>query len=417
MQKDTEHILVIGFVWPEPTSSAAGKRMLQLISLFQKEGWKVTFASSAAKTKQTAALGDIGVDQVSIKINNSSFDDFLKELNPSVVLFDRFVIEEQFGWRVAEHCPDALRILDTEDLHFLRRVRQQCINKSQELTEKDLLSSKDAKREIASIYRSDLSLIISETEMDLLKNTFGVQPELLEYIPFLVDSIADNQKQTLPDYEERKHFMTIGNFQHDPNMDAIRYLKKEVWPLIRNKLPEAQLHIYGAYPSQEAKQMHKPEEGFLVKGRAENAREVVAEGKVLLAPLRFGAGLKGKLIEAMQCGTPTVTTDVGAEGLSSDTLEWGGKVANNPKAFAKAAHKLFCDKKSWYNAQKRGFEILNTKFREPDFGKELIFKINQLLEHREEHRTQNFTGQMLMHHTAASSKFMARWIEAKNKNR
>lgn len=416
MNKDTEHVLIIGFVWPEPKSSAAGRRMLQLISLFQNEGWKVTFASPAAKTGQMANLDKLGIGQVSIEMNDSSFDEFVKELSPSVVLFDRFVVEEQFGWRVAEQCPDALRILDTEDLHFLRRTRKKAANKNRACTKEDLLSSTDAKREIASIYRSDLSLMISEAEMNLLQNTFGIGTELLKYVPFLLDLISETEKRALPDFSDRDNFVTIGNFRHDPNMDAVRYLKRDIWPLIRNELPNAQLHIYGAYVSQEAEQMHKPEEGFFVKGRAEDAKQVVANAKVLLAPLRFGAGLKGKLVEAMQCGTPSVTTGMGAEGMTKDTKQWGGVIADDPNVFAAGAQKLYQDERAWYEAHQRGFDILNTRFAEPDFGRQLINRIKELLASHEDHRIHNFTGQMLMHHTAASSKFMGRWIEVKNKN-
>ncbi|WP_176466327.1 glycosyltransferase [Aliifodinibius salipaludis] len=416
MKADQQHVLIIGFVWPEPNSSAAGKRMLELIHLFKDQGWEVTFASSAAETEHMSDLEDIGVDQVSIKMNSSTFDQFVRELNPSTVLFDRFVIEEQFGWRVAEQCPDALQILDTEDLHFLRRARKKAHKENQPCTNKDLLSSKDAKREIASIFRSDLSLIISEAEMDLLQNVFDVDRSLLQYVPFLLDPMTENEKNGLPDFSDRKDFVTIGNFRHSPNMDAVRYLKKKIWPLIRKELPDACLHIYGSYITQEAEQMHNPEEGFLVKGRAEDAKQVVASAKVLLAPLRFGAGLKGKLVEAMQCGTPSVTTSMGAEGMVGDTDNRAGTIADHPEEFAAAARNLYSDEKAWHEAQENGFSILKDKFVEPDFDQQLIEEINKLQKNLQEHRTQNFIGQMLRHHTAESTKYMGRWIEAKNQN-
>ena len=153
-------LLVIGFVYPEPNSSAAGSRMLQLIAAFQAQNYNVVFATSCKKSDNAFDLESIGVSVVQIKLNQSSFDVFIKELNPTAVLFDRFMSEEQFGWRVAEHCPNALRILDTEDLHFLRKARQKALNTNQPL-ENVLFSNDSTKREIASIYRSDVSLIIS----------------------------------------------------------------------------------------------------------------------------------------------------------------------------------------------------------------------------------------------------------------
>jgi len=115
-----QNILVIGFVWPEPNSSAAGTRMEQLLILFKQWGWKVTFATPAMESDFMIDLAAIGVEKKAIKLNCTSFDVFVQELNPTMVFFDRFLMEEQFGWRVAEFCPNALRILDTIDLHCLR---------------------------------------------------------------------------------------------------------------------------------------------------------------------------------------------------------------------------------------------------------------------------------------------------------
>ncbi|MCG8753208.1 glycosyltransferase, partial [Tenacibaculum finnmarkense] len=160
-----KQLLIIGYVWVEPNSSAAGSRMLQLIELFKKNNYKITFASPAQKGEKAFNLSEIGVNEASIALNSASFDGFIEELNPEIVLFDRFMMEEQFGWRVAENCPDAIRILDTEDLHFLRKTRHQQLKKGQNFSTDALLKSVDAKREIASILRCDLSLIISTYEM------------------------------------------------------------------------------------------------------------------------------------------------------------------------------------------------------------------------------------------------------------
>jgi len=118
-------LLIIGFVWPEPSSSAAGSRMMQLIDLFLKRNFEVIYASPAKFSEHAEDLKQLGVVQKQIEVNNSNFDTFIKEEEPTHILFDRFMMEEQFGWRVAEHCPQAIRILDTEDLHFLRKARQQ----------------------------------------------------------------------------------------------------------------------------------------------------------------------------------------------------------------------------------------------------------------------------------------------------
>ena len=122
----------------------------------------------------------LGVIAKTIELNSSSFDDFVKVLNPNIVLFDRFMVEEQFGWRVSENCPNALKMLDTEDLHCLRQARQLAIKEKREFASEDLFSDV-AKREIASILRCDLSLMVSEFEMELLQKQFKVSKDLLYY--------------------------------------------------------------------------------------------------------------------------------------------------------------------------------------------------------------------------------------------
>lgn len=407
-------VLIIGFVWPEPQSSAAGSRMMQLVALFQSQGWEITFASASAESEHSADLESLGVETVSIEVNSSTFDDLIKDLQPDVVMFDRFVVEEQFGWRVAENCPDAVRVLDTEDLHCLRRARKQAHKENKEFTKQDLLSPDDAKREIASIYRSDLSLIISEVEMELLQEVFSVDKNLLQYVPYLLERIDENKREDWLPFKSRKHFMTIGNFQHDPNMDAVEFLRDEIWPRIRKQLPQVEIHIYGSYVNSRAEQMHNPENGFFIEGRAESAEEVIGSARVCLAPLRFGAGLKGKLVEAMNCGTPSVTTDIGAEGINGE-LPWSGEIANNPDDFAAAAVKLYTDKSRWMEAQGNGIRIINERFAKKRIGYRIIDRIKELVMDLENHRRSNFTGQMLMHHTAASTKYMSHWIEEKNK--
>ncbi len=160
--------------------------MVQLISIFKKQGFDVTFASPAMDSDYMIDLKSLGVSKKSITLNCSSFDSFVKELNPTIVLFDRFMMEEQFGWRVAENCPDALRMLDTEDLHCLRKARQLAFKENRSFQRSDLFSDV-SKREVASILRCDLSLIISEVEMELLQSVFKVDEELLYYLPFLLE--------------------------------------------------------------------------------------------------------------------------------------------------------------------------------------------------------------------------------------
>ncbi|MGH2667229.1 glycosyltransferase family 4 protein [Flavobacterium sp.] len=409
MKKNT--LLIIGLVWPEPESSAAGARMLQLIELFQKQGYYIVFASAAQESDFSSDLEQLGVTCQRIELNSGSFDLVVKELNPEIVLFDRYITEEQFGWRVYENCPNSLRILDTEDLHCLRLARQNAVKGNIDFQLSDLLLEPTAKREIASILRCDLSLIISEFEITVLTAIFKIEASLLHYLPLFYDRIEENE---LPGFEEREGFVFIGNFLHEPNWDAVKQLKTKIWPIIKKYLPEASMHIYGAYPPQKALEQHSLKEKFLVHGRAQKSEEVIRNAKVLLAPLRFGAGLKGKLLEAMQFGTPSVTTTIGSEGIR-EAADWNGFVTDDFEEFAMKSVLLYQDEILWNQSRKKGFTTLKNRFDAHLFSDVLNYKISFVLSDLEAHRKQNFIGTLLWHHSVLSTKYMSRWIEEKNK--
>jgi glycosyltransferase involved in cell wall biosynthesis len=409
---DNKTLLVIALVWPEPASTAAGVRMLQLLDVFQKQGYSITIASAASKSEFSFDFHSLGYKMEDIKMNDSSFDVFVKDLNPSVVLFDRFLTEEQFGWRVAEHCPDAIRILDTEDLHSLRHVREHCFKKGIGFTTDAWLKDDKTTREIASIYRCDLSLIISSFEFDLLTEVIKIDKSLLLLLPFMVKEIT--QETNWKAFEDRNGFIFIGGGKHSPNIDAIKVLKTTIWHLIHVQLPEAKLNIYGAYLPQQVLEMHNPKEGFIVKGRAEDADEVMKSAKVCLAPLRFGAGIKGKLLSAMQNGTPSVTTTVGAEGMHG-ILDWNGSIENDHTAFVEAAVRLYTVEDTWSEAQEQGRTLINTLYTKTSLAHILEQKLEHLQKELTKHRTQNFIGNLLQHQTMNATKFMGKWIEEKNR--
>lgn len=405
-------LLVIGFVWPEPTSSAAGSRIQQLVKFFLSQHYQITFVSTAQKTEHSVFLPDVSYRE--ILMNDSSFDDLILALQPDAVLFDRFMTEEQFGWRISELCPNALKILDTEDLHLLRRARQKAVKENRNLQETDLFSI-DAMREISSILRCDLSLIISEYEMELLEKQFQIKAAYLYYLPLVfsksdLDHIKNNKA-----FEERKNLIFIGNFLHEPNWDAVLQLKK-IWNEIKSRLPIAEIEIYGAYTPEKAKQLHNPKEGFHIKGRAESALKVIGNARLLVAPIRFGAGLKGKILEAMLVGTPVVTTEIGGEGISGD-LAFPGEVHESEYEFINATEKLYKDERLWKKKQENAYKILQQRFQNSLFETEFQQKLEAIKSKLEIHRKQNFYGSMLQHHTRKSTKYMSLWIEAKNKNK
>ncbi|MCF8989149.1 glycosyltransferase, partial [Pseudomonas carnis] len=346
---------------------------------------------------------------------------------PDIVLFDRFMMEEQFGWRVEQCCPDALRVLETSDLQSLRDARHQRLKEQvkakpdsddfsalfapaledefQRMADTDL-----AKREIAAIYRCDISLMISDVEIRLLTEQFKVPAALLHWCPLMLQPPTD----AFAPFEDRAHFISIGNFRHAPNWDAVLWMKHRLWPLIRQQLPGAQLHIYGAYTPPKATALHNQAQGFHVMNWAEEALQVMTAARICLAPLRFGAGIKGKLVDAMLCGTPSVTTPIGAEAMGDDQ-PWPGVIAQDAPALAAAAVALYQDRERWTRAQEHGRQLLARRYDQDIHRPALVECLERCRRDLAAHRRDNFTGSMLRHHAHKSTQYMSQWIEAKNR--
>jgi glycosyltransferase involved in cell wall biosynthesis len=407
-----QKVLFIGVNWPEPTT-AAGTRIMQLIKVFLEYGYQITFGSTASESEFSIDLQALNVAKAQIELNSSTFDVFITELQPDVVVFDRFISEEQFGWRAAEQVPNALRVLDTEDLHSLRTIRQELFKKNIPFSISIWLQSDVAKREIASIYRCDLSLIISSFEMKFLQDEAKITAALLLHLPFMVKAIPDEEIAQLPCFRNRKDFICIGNGKHAPNVDAVLWLKTTIWPLIKESLPESKVSIYGSYLSQQVLQMHKPSEGFYVQGFTDNLEETFTHARLNLAPLRFGAGIKGKLLDSMRFGTPSITTPIGVEGMA-DNLPWNGAVAENEADFAAKAVALYTDESKWKQAQQNGFEVLKANYDAVSLANQLMETLGKLQKNLQSHRLKNIVGSLLLHQTMKSTKYMAKWIEAKN---
>lgn len=424
-------ILIIGYVWPEPKSSAAGSRMMQLIEQFQQQNFQIHFASAANTGERQVDLSEMGITPHDIEINNDDFDTLLVQLNPSLVVFDRYMIEEQFGWRVAKHCPKAIRFLNTEDLHCLRHIRHQGVKSAQDskifcpanLLDKVSLFSKLsvdslAQREIAAIFRSDLSLMTSEFEVTLLNQHFQLPLSHLLHLPLQYSQMQIQTAKPELSFQQRQHCVFIGNFRHEPNWDAVLQLKS-VWPEIRKGLPGVELHIYGAYQPKKAHQLHNQKEGFVIKGWAKDAYQVLSHARLCLAPIRFGAGIKGKLAESMACGTPSITTPIGAEAMLPANTAWPGEIVNDPGSFINATIEWYRDEHKWQTAHQTALQFFqqNYQLEQLDFFEMFFRQLSKISDDLDAHRQGNFIGNMLNHHLHKSTHYMALWIAEKNKPR
>lgn len=394
--------------WPNSNETAAGKRSLGLIRFFQER------YQAEVKVCCPADINEVGTELYQLKVslnavqpNSDDLKFVLADFSPDVVLYDRFMMEEQFSWKVIELFPNVLQILDTQDLHFLRKARQSAFKNGTKV--EDEFYSDIAIRELASILRVDLSLIISQVELTLLKNQFSIPEEVLQFLPLLAECESESVS-----FEERKDFFFIGNGLHEPNVDAVLHLKKEIWPTIRKALPETELHIIGAYLPEKIKQLHNPKEGFLILGQEANLATIFQKYRLLLAPLRFGAGQKGKLLDALEFGVPSVTTEIGIEGMCEDKNAWAGEVVESTEEFCEQAILLYENQVKWNEAKAKAKFIFVESFSKEKNLSNLEKRLNDLLQNLKEHRRKHFLSSILNHSSVQSYKYLSKWIQLKN---
>ena len=442
-------ILFIGTVFPEPVSSAAGVRTEALLEDFRARGDRIHFASPSDANRFSEGLRARGIETHQIGPNDPAFDTLLKDLRPDVVVFDRFMLEEQFGWRVAEHAPDAIRVLDTIDLHFLRRWRGERLKQFIKSSERgegttvphddltflftsdiaglpagpDGIETDDCLREIASILRSDLSLILSTFEFELLKARFPIPEGSLLELGFSYPA-PDKEKRLA--FTERKHFASIGNFRHPPNRDSAFWMAKVLWPKLRAELAsrgdhESEFHLFGAYPPKEIMELDAPKSRFRVFGPAADAIETLRTYRLVLAPIRFGAGIKGKIADAWSAGIPVVTTPIGAEGMSAwvngKPSPFAGEVARSEQEFAELSASLYTDSAKQSALIEAGDLALNTLYS-PEANRTKLFDALEHLRtdgHLARAREKNLLGRILRADFHGRTKYFSKWIEAKTK--
>jgi glycosyltransferase involved in cell wall biosynthesis len=407
-------ILFIAAVWPEPTSSAAGIRFRQLIDTCHEAGFTLTVSSPCQTNSFQEQLDNQGIQTIRFEPNDSAFDTFIRELMPAIVIFDRFMIEEQFSWRVKACYPEAVLILDSCDLHSLRRLREAKI-KAQEpiLPATDInLTDTDVLRELAAIYRCDHTLVVSDYERDLLMTGYGIDASLLSLLRFWYEEIP-----VQPSYEDRHSFVSIGNFYHAPNLDSVRLLKKSLWPALykaalKAGIDDPQLHIYGAYPTAEVRSFHAPKDGFHVLGWTPHAIDTLKNYRVNLAPLRFGAGIKGKISDGWVAGTPCVTTQIGAEGMH-ETLPWGGSVSDSIDQMIEDAITLYKDKVLWEQAQARGNALIQNLFQAATLKNKFLQILSSCFQQKQQGQNRHPVSALLWHQQFRATEYFSRWIELK----
>jgi hypothetical protein len=410
-------------LWPEQNASGASTRTLQLIQFFLHRGWQVNVWSDAEPNGHEQVLRDVGCQTLRVAPNDDSFDAELVAVDPQMVVFDRFSMEEKFSFRILRNCPNALRVLDTVDLHSVRLARGKQIKQFKQLKEQgdavlccpdlDFESYTDQsdgtwERELAAILRSDLVLVVSDYERDLLVHQLKVPQEIL----LLCRLTYPPRMMAAPGFEERQGFVALGCFRHPPNVDAFNYLSRIFWPRLRGRLPNAILHVWGSHMGPSAPIQSSRQAGIFVKGHAPSAFLALEQARVHLALVRYGAGIKSKISDSFFAGTPSVTTRIGAEGML-DGADFPGFVSSALDEAIEHAVLLHEDKTVWQEKASLCGAVLHASYDEKSTLKPLEEKVNSILQNLPGQRRYNPLGRVLWHQSFRSTEYFSRWIQTK----
>ena len=333
-----KRVLIIDSLVPKPDQDSGSLRMFNLLQVFQRLDYKVSFISANEHrfhTAYTPAMQQIGIE--------CYYQPYLESVSShlaahghlyDVVLLSRVHIAEQFIDTARQYCTNALILFDTVDLHFLREQRQAEISQ-----DKQILATAKARKqqELNTARKADKTLLVSSAEIALFKRE---APD----IPVALLSNIHQNHVTACGFRERQDILFIGGFQHLPNVDAMEFFLGEVFPILHALKPEIRLLIVGSHLPEEI--AAHASEHIIIKGYVSDLAPLFDRIKLSIAPIRYGAGVKGKINTSMSYGVPVIATTIAAEGMNlvhgADIL-----VADTPTDFANAIVQAYDDEQLW----------------------------------------------------------------------
>lgn len=341
-------ILVIETMTPDPSRDSGSVRLSQMFTLLNSDGWQVDFLADDgdASAADAARLGALGV-----RIIREPALRWLAREGASLhaVMLCRLPVADQYIDVVRRFAPQARVVFDTVDLHFIRERR------AAELTGNPALmrqARRSRDRELAMVARCDITLVVSEEERDVLAR------EAPRARVGVLSNIHDVHGRT-HGFAGRNGMLFVGGFGHPPNEDAVRWFIAEILPRVRAARGDMALHVVGDIDATARRAIEG--EGVVVHGRVADLAPLHAQALVSVAPLRFGAGVKGKVNQAMSHGLPVVLTTIAAEGMHlRDGVD--ALVADAPDAFADAILRLSRDESLWLSVSDASVENVRRHF-------------------------------------------------------
>jgi O-antigen biosynthesis protein len=346
------NVLIVEACMITPDQDSGSIRMLNLLKIFKQEGHHVTFLADNLEgtPKYRSQLESIGIETLH-GIWAGSTRRLLRERGNDldVIFFCRHYIASAYIDTVRLLAPHAKIFFDTVDLHFLREEREAKLVNDQTLLAAARITRD---KELSVIRKSDVTIVVSDVEQRLLSEI--VPSAKLEVISNIHIPVGE-----MPGFESREGILFVGGFRHPPNADAITWYAKEILPHIQRLLPGVVTRVVGSNVPDAIRALEN--EQLQVLGFVENIEPLLRASKVSIAPLRYGAGVKGKINEAMNYGIPVVATPLAIEGMGlSEDIDV--MVAKEAEEFALAIASLYREKTRWESIARNGLRNVNEKF-------------------------------------------------------
>jgi GT2 family glycosyltransferase/ubiquinone/menaquinone biosynthesis C-methylase UbiE/glycosyltransferase involved in cell wall biosynthesis len=327
-------ILVIDHYVPHFDKDAGSKTVFQYLKLFVSLNMNVKFIGDNYFRHEpyTTILQQMGIEVLYGPDYANNWQQWISDNHDkfNYVLLNRPHISTKYIDFIKENT-NAKIIYYGHDLHFVRLNRQHGIENKKELLEE---SEKWKNVEISLFNKADIILTPSQEERDLIKE-LGIRNKIYAIKPYIYDTIPD----PVYDFSKRKDILFVGGFAHVPNIDAVLWFITEIWPLVKGKIAGARFIVAGSNPPPEVNAIANDNIDVMGFVSEETLKNLYGHIKLVVIPLRYGAGVKGKTVEAMFHGIPVVTTDSGIEGLPGDYSFLNPK--NNAVDFANEVVRLY----------------------------------------------------------------------------
>ncbi len=349
-RRNGKRILVVDYRVPTYDKDSGSLRLFSLLKILSEEGHIVSFwpADLVRSEPYSTELQQMGIEVLYGPLN---FKGYLAE-NPGqfdVIILSRSDVAIQYIAEVREHAKGAKILFDTVDLHYLREYRRAALEGNSKLLEE---AEAVKARELSVVYRSDITLTVSEHEKQILLRE---HPHLsIEVVPN-IHEIYD----TGAAYLDRDGLLFVGGFQHPPNEDAVVYFLDTVFPLVLKFYPEMKFYVVGADPPKSVRGYES--DRVVVTGYIKNLTPYFAKSRVFVAPLRYGAGIKGKIGQSMGYGLPVVTTSIGAEGMGLVDGE-NALIADEPSDFSEKVFRLYSNETLWLKIRHAGIQHIENHY-------------------------------------------------------